>query len=216
MFCSRDARQVLNQISEKSGRDNFSASDFITAEEIIYQYLPAVACSVIKSKYPKKSKKDPTDPEYFIPILKSYGKGIRNTPIDLTLNQKYIYSIVAGEFVIEDFSFDQLKILFEMGNLYNESEVRQGIKECLEVKQYSILYLNRVVSAIHAKREKEKENRERLRSIYKAQREDDKINRSPVELAMLQYQWQQKLENQILDSKMEEWLKNEQEVNKHQ
>ena len=33
---------------------------------------------------------------------------------------------------------------------------------------------------------------------------------------MLQYQWQQKLENQILDNKMEEWLKNEQEVNKHQ
>ena len=37
MFCSRDARQVLNQISEKSGRDDFSASDFISAEEIIYQ-----------------------------------------------------------------------------------------------------------------------------------------------------------------------------------
>ena len=73
-----------------------------------------------------------------------------------------------------------------------------------------------MVSAIHAKREKEKADRERLRSIYKAQREDDKINRSPVELAMLQYQWQQKLENQILDNKMEEWLKNEQEVNKHQ
>ena len=214
MFCSRDARQVLNQISEKSGRDNFSASDVISAEEIIYQYLPSVAASVVKSRYPKKSK--PTDPGYFIPILGNYNKGVRNNPINLTLNQKYIYSIVAGEFVLEDFSFDQLKILFEMGNLYGELEVRQGIKECLEVKQYSILYLNRVVSAIHAKREKEKADRERLRSIYKAQREDDKINRSPVELAMLQYQWQQKLENQILDNKMEEWLKNEQEVNKHQ
>ena len=56
MFCSRDARQVLNQISEKSGRDNFSASDVISAEEIIYQYLPSVAASVVKSRYPKKSK----------------------------------------------------------------------------------------------------------------------------------------------------------------
>ena len=210
-FMSRDARQVINQLEEIGGVQCSTKSIYI-AEELVFTYYGKTVAGHVKRFYNPDSKQDPNNMEFYVQPTRSINKGKRTKDEwHMSDTDKEIYDKITTGFILEDFSYDQLKILKEICNTYDIKEVSRAIKECQEVKQYSILYLNRVVSAIHAKAEHEREQRAKLRDLCKADIKNDKHTRNPMQMALAQYSWQQMLENNILNRKMEEWIKNEQE-----
>lgn len=207
-YMSRDCRKVLNQLSELSGIAP-TMEDIIDGEQLVFTYYAKTICGHISRFYNPDSKGNPEKVAFYVKPTKSINKGKRTTESwQMTDHERNVYILITTGFLIEDFSQDQLKIIREMGK-FSIKDIKSGITQATNEKVYSIHYLQRIVESIVAKKEHQKNQRQRLRELYSYEDNGDTISRSPLELASLKYNWLNTLENRKLEKKAEELWKDE-------
>lgn len=207
-FMSRDCRKIIDCLEKLSGQ-KCDMEDILEAEQLTFTYYAKTICGHIGRFYNPDSKGNPNRVAFYVQPTKSINKGKRTTDIwQMSDHDKEVYKLITTKFIIEDFSLDQLAMIKEMGQ-YSIKIIEEGIKETMSEKIYSIIYLKRVVEGIHAKREHEKAQRQKLKELYSYQDNNDIISRSPIELASLKYNWLNTLENRQLERQAEELWKDE-------
>lgn len=207
-FMSRDCRKVINHLMSLSGEKGPTFEDIIEAEQLVFTYYGKTIIGHISRFFNPESKSNPNRIEFYVKPTKSINKGKRTTDEwVMTNHDKEIYKAI-GAFVIEDYSIDQLKIIKNMCK-YQLKDIQSGIQEAQKEKIYSIFYLQRIVEGIAAKREYEKTQRQHIKELYKYNDNTDTINRTPIELASMKYDWQNEMENTELQRKLEELYETE-------
>lgn len=201
MAISRDARKILDTLKEMGGA-NALPIDIIEAEKLALKFYSKTVCSVIKQYHPK-AKSNPNRVAYYTPILKSYKKGIRSKddmwcPTEQELENYWTIT----SFLLVDFSYEDLKLLRELCK-YETADIKEGIKGAEKENIHSLNYLHRIIESIVAERAKREANRQRLKELYSYKANNDTVNRTVMELAMLKHSWLNSLENRELEKKSE-------------
>lgn len=201
MAVSRDARKILDTIKEMGGA-NALPFDVLEAEKLALKYYSKTVCAIIKQYYPK-AKSDPNRVTYYMPILKSYKKGVRSKDDMWQPSEEEMenYWAITSHLIV-DYSYEDLKLLKEMCK-YPVADVKEGIKNAEKEDTRSIHYLHRIIESIVANKTKREEQRQRLKEIYSYQASNDITSRTMIELASLKHSWKDSLENRELEKKSE-------------
>lgn len=200
-FMSRDCRKVIDHLLSLSGEKGPTVEDVINAEQLVFTYYGKTIVGHISRFFNPESKGNPNRIEFYIKPTKSINKGKRTTNEWIMSDlDKEIY-LTIGKYLIEDYSVDQLKIIKDMCK-YQIKDIEVGIQEAQKEQIYSVFYLQRIVEGIAAKREHTKAQRQHIKDLYKYDGDTDTINRTPLELASMKYNWQNEMENTELQRKL--------------
>lgn len=203
VYMSRDGRKVINHLLSLSGEKIPTKEDIIQAEQLVFTYYSKTIIGHITRFYNPDSKNNPNRVAFYVKPTKSINKGKRTTEEWIMTDEDREKYFTIGEYVIEDYSIDQLKIIRDLCK-YQLKDIKVAIKESQKENIYSIFYLQRVVEGIVTQKEYERSKKQYLKELYKYNEKTDIINRTPLEIATMEYTWQNSVENLELRRKMEE------------
>lgn len=206
MRMSRDARQILDTLQSLSNKEA-SVEDVFIAEELAYSFYGKTVSSHIKRMYNPNSKNNPDSMAFYVKPTRSLNKGRRNKDDwYMTKEEREIYCMVCGEYLIDDFNYEQLKQLREVCQRPHE-DVEEAIKISVEEDVRSIPYLYRVLEGLEARREHQRRQIEERRKLFLQESNRPVVRRSRLEIASLMYDWQETIQNVELQSKVNDLLR---------
>jgi len=210
---SRDARKMIDELDSfnvQYGKKETSLEDVFVAEELAYSYFAKTICAHIKRYYNSNSDKNPESMSFYVKPTKSINKGRRNKDEwTMTDNDKQIY-VTMTKYLIEDFNYDQLKLLREVSNTYNHDTIIEAIKISKSEDVYSIPYVHRVAEGIKARHEIQiHQIQSRRKLFYDTTEQSMAGRRSRIEIASLMHDWQQSIQNVELEKKVKRLYKEE-------
>lgn len=200
MKISRDARQMLNTLTEVSGRET-SITDVFIATQLAYSFFGKTVSAHIKRMYNPNSKANPHEMQFYVKPTLSLNKGRRNKEEWILTEQEQNNLMRIGGYLIEDYNYDQLKQMRLLCAM-PEFDVKEGIEIAKEEQVYSIPYLYRIVEGIEARKEHKRQQMHATRKMVHTDTGSKVNSRTPLELASLMAEWQETIQNVELEEKV--------------
>ena len=216
---SRESRKILNELEILAQSNNTSTlvtpTQVYLTDQLIMKYYTAPILNAIKSKIKqlhKKSSKHFTV-EHWVSVLDTIFQNNssvkRESPItvvdtDQAGIQGFIY---ISRFLITDYSIEDAKMIFDVIHRYTPEMIKDAISKSASNKIYNIQYVNAILEKEQALSNIKKQEINKLReradnsnSILNRQ----KVEHTPMDMAVSQYNWEQQRQNAELERKMQE------------
>lgn len=202
MKMSRDARKIIDTLLELRGTGaTFVPFDVYYAEMLAYSFFSKTVVGHMKRMYNPNSKSNPNEVAFYVKPTFSLNKGRRNKEEWRMLPDHMDNYYQISNYLIEDFSYDFLKIMKDLCSNYEPDMIREGIKIAKGEDVHSIPYLLRVVEGIKARQEFKIVKLDQFRQKFHKVEEEQAVVRSPIEIADLAAQWQETIQNMELQKK---------------
>lgn len=215
MKMSREARKIFNEL-DNMAIDNGVQGILIPAhiyvcDKLILSYYTAPIINVIKSRFKSisKSKREwkHFTIEYWEPMIHNMLKtnqGVcRNNIIQHTINDEIINKFeIISKFLITDYSIQDALLIHTIVHNYTEKNIINACNMAKNMNIFDITYINGILEKEKAKESIKLKIVDNLAN--KIERSNTLLNKqtynhSPIDLAMMEYNWNNKKRNAELE-----------------
>lgn len=216
---SRESRVMLNELELLSAKHNISAiytnNDVYLCELLTAKYYTSPMLNLIKTRLKGMkniSFKNMTI-QYWLPIIDKIfntnnsvrrGESASSYIVYKDINDKVPKFVKISNYMITDYSTSDAEKIIYAVDTYSMNEIEYAINTAIKSGVYNIQYISVIMEKEKIlndmKIKKIKELGDRSKHIIN----DTKVNNSPLDMAMAQYQWQKAQEDAELERLMNE------------
>lgn len=215
---SREARKLLNDLEVLASQYNITTlvtpSQIYVADQLIQKYYTAPILNAIKSKVKSlktKSSKHFTV-EHWVSVLDSMftnNMGVRREMSAVQIIDGHDIGLQGFQLLIKylpiDYSINDAEMIYNVVHKYTDESIRNAIRTAMTSRVYNIQYINAVLEREQALSNIRKQEINKLRERANNSNsvlDKQKVERSAIDNAISQYNWEQAKSNSELEQKM--------------
>ena len=222
MMC-RETRKIITELETQASKYGMSTlvvpSHAYIADQLVLKYFAAPIINSIRSNLKNmrtRSSKHFTI-DYWVPVLDKMfsmsGSARREMSVvqvvDMSSNESF--AILTSRYLITDYSLGDAEMIYNIVHKYTPKMVGDAVHIARQNNVYNIQYVNAVLEKSQAMSQIEKQKIERLASKADSSTsilDRQKVQHTPIDMAIAQYNWQKLQEDAELERKFNEILKN--------
>lgn len=214
MKMSRESRKVFQTIDDLCVRNKMQGeitpASIYMCDMLLIRFYAQPICNILRGQIGRLKKKESKHFtfDYWVPVivnmLKNNQSAVKpNATIPDwkdNMNEKTIesFTYIIQDYIITDYGYDDMVLIQKIVNTYTYGEIIYGCMIGKSNKVYEPRYLNAVLEKEKAKQDIKDQQ---LQALHSRTQSSDKLlhtelhEHTPLELAMIEYNWKQKREN---------------------